>query len=160
MEKHEEVLVSIRQIIRAIDLHSKKISKDYGLTSPQLLLLRTIEADHTVTIRELSRQTNMSQATATSILDRLEHRGLIKRLRDTQDKRKVHAHLTDAGKAILKNAPALMQNRFIEQFQSLEEWEQHLILSSVQRLSTMMNAPEVSQHTDFLLAHFRASAAG
>ncbi|MDX1268522.1 MAG: MarR family transcriptional regulator, partial [Oceanisphaera sp.] len=39
MEKHEEVLVALRQIIRAIDLHSRQLSKASGLTGPQLLLL-------------------------------------------------------------------------------------------------------------------------
>jgi len=85
----------------------------------------------------------MSQATATSILDRLEKRGLVKRERDTEDKRKVHAHITPAGETILQQAPQLLQVDFIEQFQSLEQWEQTLLLSSLQRLSQMMNAPEI-----------------
>lgn len=40
MEKHDEVLVALRQIIRAIDMHSKRLIKEAGLTSPQLLLLK------------------------------------------------------------------------------------------------------------------------
>ncbi len=143
MDTHEEVLVAIRQIIRAIDLHSKKLSKDFGLTSPQLLLMRTIERDESVTIRQLSSNTNMSQATATSILDRLEKRDLVKRIRDQRDKRKVHATLTEHGKEILNRAPSLLQDGFIEQFQSLDAWEQNLLLSSLQRLSSMMNTPEL-----------------
>ena len=42
MEKHDEVLVALRQIIRAIDMHSKRLIKEAGLTSPQLLLLKGI----------------------------------------------------------------------------------------------------------------------
>ncbi|HAS2695433.1 TPA: MarR family transcriptional regulator, partial [Vibrio cholerae] len=53
MEKHEEVLVALRQIIRAIDLHSKKLNKDAGLTGPQLILMRSIhDLGEQVTIRE------------------------------------------------------------------------------------------------------------
>ena len=62
----------LRQIIRAIDLHSKRLSKESGLTGPQLILMRSIRELGEVTIRELSNHTNMSQATATTILDRLE----------------------------------------------------------------------------------------
>lgn len=144
LDIHDEVLVSIRQIIRAIDLHSKQLNKNYGLTSPQLLLMRAIQSSPTLTIRQLSKSSNMSQATATSILDRLEKRGFVKRQRDTLDKRKVHAHITPEGEAILKQAPQLLQEDFIEQFQALDEWEQTLLLSSLQRLSQMMNAPEIS----------------
>lgn len=93
MEKHEEVLVALRQIIRAIDLHSKKLNKDAGLTGPQLILMRSIhDLGEQVTIRELAVHTNMSQGTATTILDRLERNGYVQRVRSNSDKRKVHAH--------------------------------------------------------------------
>lgn len=143
MEKHEEVLVSLRQIMRAIDLHSKKLSKESGLTGPQLILMRSIRELGEVTIRELSNHTNMSQATATTILDRLERNDLVKRVRSVQDKRKVHAHLTDKGRQVLSEAPMPLQQSFINKFQTLEEWEQSLLLSSVQRISAMMNAEDI-----------------
>ena len=143
MEKHEEVLISIRQIIRAIDLHSKRLSKESGLTGPQLILMRSIRELGEVTIRELSNHTNMSQATATTILDRLERHELVKRVRSIQDKRKVHAHLTDKGRLVLEQAPTPLQQNFINKFQRLEEWEQSLLLSSVQRISSMMNAEDI-----------------
>lgn len=118
----------------------KKLGKELGLTGPQLILMRSIKELGEVTIRELSNNTNMSQATATTILDRLERNGYVKRVRSMSDKRKVHAYLTDEGKAILEKAPLPLQDNFIDQFHQLEEWEQSLLLSSVQRLSSMMNA--------------------
>ncbi|CAH0530339.1 MarR family winged helix-turn-helix transcriptional regulator [Vibrio hippocampi] len=140
MERHEDVLVSLRQIIRAIDLHSKKLSKEAGLTGPQLILMRSIKELGEVTIRQLSNHTNMSPATATTILDRLERNGLIERVRSTMDKRKVHAVLTEKGHQTLMAAPMPLQDHFINKFQNLEEWEQTLLLSSVQRIASMMNA--------------------
>lgn len=142
LELHEEVLISIRQIIRAIDLRSKKLNRDFGLTSPQLLILRSVDESGKQTIRQLSKQANMSQATATSILDRLEARGLIVRTRDSVDKRKVHAELTEQGKILLAQAPQLLHQDVIEQLESLAPWEQTLLLSSLQRLSQMMNTPD------------------
>ncbi|MEF1219229.1 MarR family transcriptional regulator, partial [Photobacterium damselae] len=44
------------------------------------------------------------------------------------------------GKALLEKAPMPLQDSFISQFQTLEDWEQSLLLSSVQRISSMMNA--------------------
>jgi DNA-binding MarR family transcriptional regulator len=140
LEKHEEVLISLRQIIRAIDLHSKKLSKESGLTGPQLLLMRSIRELGQVTIKELSKHTNMSPATATTILDRLERNGHVERVRSKTDKRKVHAHLTERGAELLRAAPLPLQENFIKKFQDLEEWEQSLLLSSVQRIASMMNA--------------------
>ncbi|MUJ25315.1 MarR family winged helix-turn-helix transcriptional regulator [Aliivibrio fischeri] len=143
MEKHEEVLVAIRQIIRAIDLHSKKLSKEYGLTGPQLILMRAIQEMDNVTIKELSKHTNVSQATTTTIIDRLELNGYVQRIRSESDRRKVHAHLTDKGKELLDNAPLPLQDSFVNKFHNLETWEQSLLLSSVQRVSAMMNAEDI-----------------
>ncbi len=125
--------------------------KDYGLTSPQLLLMRAIKAGSNRTIRQLSHVTNMSQATATSILDRLEKRQLVRRERDTIDKRIVHATLTPCGERILARVPQLLQDDFVRQFRALDAWEQTLLLSSLQRLSQMMNAPEAEAASSLLL---------
>ena len=143
MEKHEEVLVALRQIIRAIDLHSRQLSKASGLTGPQLLLMQSISEHGDITMRKLAQATNMSQATATTIIDRLEQKSLVRRERSQTDKRKVHAVLTEDGIEKLKTAPRPLQESFIQRFQSLEEWEQNLLLSSLQRISSMMNAHDL-----------------
>ncbi|MGL5606407.1 MAG: MarR family winged helix-turn-helix transcriptional regulator, partial [Plesiomonas sp.] len=77
MEKHDEVMVSIRQIIRAIDLKSKQLNKAVGLTTPQLMLMQAIDRHGDVSLKVLAEQTNISQATASTILDRLESRQLV-----------------------------------------------------------------------------------
>ncbi|WP_417617074.1 MarR family winged helix-turn-helix transcriptional regulator [Oceanisphaera sp.] len=143
MEKHEDVLVALRQIIRAIDLHSRQLSKASGLTGPQLLLLQAISEHGDITMRKLAQATHMSQATATTIIDRLEQKQLVRRERSQTDKRKVHAVLTEDGVTKLKSAPRPLQESFIQRFQALEEWEQNLLLSSVQRVSSMMNANDL-----------------
>ncbi|KWT99670.1 MAG: MarR family winged helix-turn-helix transcriptional regulator [Vibrio toranzoniae] len=143
MDKHDEILVAIRQIIRAIDLHSKKLSKEYGMTGPQLILMRAIQEMGNVTIKELSNQTNVSQATTTTIIDRLELNGYVQRVRSSSDRRKVHANLTEKGQELLNNAPPPLQDNFVKKFQNLEPWEQSLLLSSMQRVSAMMNAEDI-----------------
>lgn len=143
MEKHEELLVAIRQIIRAIDLRSKKLSKAVGITGPQLLVLQEVSAQPAVTSKQVADSINLSQATVTSILDRLEAKELLVRKRDSDDRRKVSLYLTDLGQSTLKDAPRAMEDTFIEKFESIETWEQSLILSSVQRVASMMNAEDL-----------------
>jgi len=143
METHDKVLVALRQIIRAIDLHSKKLERESGLTGPQLLVMKAIVQDDPVTAGQVAREVNLSQATVTSILDRLERKVYLRRERSNEDKRKVLIQLTEAGRAVLKQAPALMQENFILGFERLEEWEQNLILSSLQRVANMMQAGDL-----------------
>lgn len=143
MDAIEEVLISLRRVIRATDLHSRQLVKTAGLTAPQLLLLQTIRNLGQVTIGKLAREMSLSQATVTTILDRLEKRELAYRTRSEHDKRKVHAHLTEHGQRILEDAPTPLQEHFIQRFQKLDEWEQTMILSSLQRVAQMMDAQDL-----------------
>lgn len=144
MNSLEEVLVALRRVIRATDLHSKHLAKTTGLTAPQILLLHTIRDQGEVTIGELADRMSLSQATVTTILDRLEKRDLIYRERSQEDKRKVHAYLTDQGLETLKDAPMPLQEQFARQFGDLQAWEQTMIISAMQRVAQMMDA----QHID------------
>jgi len=143
VHNYDHVLVALRRVIRATDLHSKRLSKNAGLTGPQLLIMRTIRDLGEVTIGTIAEKVSLSQATVTTILDRLEHRQLVYRVRSTQDKRKVHAHLTEGGADILSRAPNPLQEDFIKKFQSLHEWEQNMILASLQRVANMMDADDI-----------------
>lgn len=138
------VLVALRRVIRATDLHSRNLIKTTGLTAPQLLLLQTIRVKGEVTIGELAQDISLSQATVTNILDRLENRGYIYREKSSQDKRKVHAYLTDKGIMAVKDAPVPLQESFVKQFRNLNDWEQTMIISALQRVAQMMDA----QHID------------
>ncbi|AKH68198.1 transcriptional regulator [Spongiibacter sp. IMCC21906] len=144
VDRIDEVLVSLRRVTRAIDLHSKFLMKTAGLTAPQMLILQTLRDQGDAIISEIAGQVSLSLATVTSIIDRLEKRGLVKRARSSQDKRKVFACLTDAGYDIIRNAPTPLQEYFKRQFGDLQDWEQTQIISSLQRLAHMMDA----QHID------------
>ena len=143
MTNYDEVLVALRRVIRATDLHSKRLSKSAGLTAPQLLIMRTIRDLGQVTIGTIADKISLSQATVTTILDRLELRKLVYRVRSTQDKRKEHAHLTEAGGEILARAPTPLQEDFIKKYQALAEWDQTMILASLQRVANMMDADHI-----------------
>ena len=141
--QEEKVLISLRQIIRATDLYSRQLSKQVGLTAPQLLILQAIRNLGAVSISKLSNEVSLSQATVTTILDRLETRGLVARHRSTQDKRVVHATLTEAGTCMLEQAPTPLQDLFNQRFGALENWEQSMIVAALQRVAAMMNAEDI-----------------
>ncbi len=143
MNSIEEVLVALRRVIRATDLYSKRLAKTTGLTAPQMLLLRTIRDNGEVIIGELAQEMSLSQATVTTILDRLEKRDLVYRLRSKQDKRKVHAYLTDQALAVLKKEPIPLQEQFDQQFNDLHDWEKTMIISSLQRVAKMLDAQDI-----------------
>mgnify|MGYP001575881998 CR=1 FL=1 len=143
MDRLEQVLTSLRRVIRATDLHSKHLAKTSGLTAPQILLLLAIRKLEGAAIGQLANEVSLSQATVTNILDRLEKRDLVKRERSTTDKRRVHVHLTDKGIEVLIDAPMQLQEHFSRQFNELQEWEQTMIVAALQRVAAMMDAEHI-----------------
>lgn len=143
MRKEEELLVALRRVIRAVDLRSKQLSKDVGMTGPQLLVLQNIQAKPGIMVREIAENINLSPATITNILDRLEARELANRVRSTTDKRKVGVFLTERGEQALDGAPRPLQEHFVDRFNQLKEWEQSQMVATMQRIASMMDAEKI-----------------
>ncbi len=139
----DEVLIAIRRITQSIDLHSRRLVKQFGLTGPQLIILREISQSDEITASDIARAISLSQATVTGVLDRLEKRGFVVRRRSDHDRRRTLVEMTREGNQMLETAPPLMQESFTEQFDELQAWEQHMILSSLHRLVAMMDAKKI-----------------
>lgn len=143
LNEEQLVLIAIRKIFRATSLQSRRLSRTVGLTAPQLLLLQTVKNLGDVPISALSAELSLSQATVTSIIDRLEARGLVQRRRSESDRRVVHTSLTADGEALLEAAPTALQESFGRRFQQLDDWEKTYIISALQRVAAMMDADEI-----------------
>lgn len=139
----DQVLMALRRITRAIDLHSRRLVQSHGLTGPQTLLLKSLLDGGETSVGVLAQRISLSQATVTDILNRLEKKGLVRRVKSEVDKRRVHVEATAACDRLLENSPPLLQEQFAERFNALEEWEQMLMLSTLQRVAVMMDARDL-----------------
>lgn len=133
------VLALVRRIIRAVDVQSKRVAKETGLTIPQLVVLQAIADLGEVTSGRLSAQVSLSAATVTTILDKLEARGLVERYRNAHDRRVVHARLTTAGAAKLAQTPALLHVRFTDAFGQLPAARQSEILDALEAVADLLD---------------------
>lgn len=137
------MIVALRRITRAIDLHSKGLVYEVGLTAPQLATLLAVRRLHPITVGALAKSVHLSQATMTGILNRLEKRGLVERTRSGNDRRSVVVKLTREGDQLVETAPSLLQDRFRRELLTLQEWEQTQMLSTLQRIASMMDAEDI-----------------
>lgn len=139
----EQIIASLRRIIRAVDLHSRKLMEHSGMTGPQLAALQEIHRRGAVSAGDVARAIHLSQGTVTGILGRLESRGYITRSRSETDRRATVIRMTPAGKAVLAQAPSLLQDSFLRRLESLAEWERTQILATLQRVAHLMEAQEI-----------------
>ncbi|MGB9500005.1 MAG: MarR family winged helix-turn-helix transcriptional regulator [Dissulfuribacterales bacterium] len=142
-QRCRELLISLRKIIQAIDIHSRTLNKSFGLTGPQLIILQEISKHGQISVTPLSRITSLSQATVTDITKRLEKKGYLFRKKKEDDKRAVSLSLSETGEEIMKDLPPLLQKTFTDRFSKIENWEQMMILSAFERVVSLMSAEKI-----------------
>jgi DNA-binding MarR family transcriptional regulator len=136
-----EMLRAIRRILRRVALHSRGMSRDLGLTLPQVLVLRVIgESSGPPTAREVATRVQLSPATVSGILDRVERLGLIARTRSTIDRRRVLLTLTDQGRERIRDTPAPLQEEFAARVSVLPPSEQRDLLRSLEVVVKLLEA--------------------
>jgi DNA-binding MarR family transcriptional regulator len=132
------VLKSMRRIAQAIEVRSREIARNSGLTIPQLIVMQSIRKLGQVTTQAVSREASMSPATVVAVLDKLEAKGLIERYRSEVDRRVVHTRLTNTGLDALGHAPGLLSRGFEDAFAALPSHRQDALLSAMEDLAEMM----------------------
>ena len=104
----ESVGYLMKRIMLSIVYQADKRLDAHGLTSAQwgpLLRLRTAGRS---TVAELARWLQVDAGAMTRLLDRLEKKGLCKRVRSTEDRRVVQVELTADGEAAIAEVPAVL----------------------------------------------------
>ncbi|MFP4023916.1 MAG: MarR family winged helix-turn-helix transcriptional regulator [Thiohalospira sp.] len=115
------ILIKIRKIVRSINIESKKIQKDYGLSIPQLLCLEYLRKSDNFqsTQKNIRDYLNLNSSTVTGIISRLEKKGCVARLPKKDDKRTTYIVLTSKGSELLDKTPPLLHERLSKQLETV-----------------------------------------
>jgi DNA-binding MarR family transcriptional regulator len=140
-----EILIKIRKIVRSVDIESKKIQKEYGVSIPQVLCLNFLHesSNYQATQGEIREFLNLNSSTVSGIINRLEKKGLLARLPKSGDKRVVNIALTSAGDKLLENIPSLLHEQLSEKLQRLEQSELNKVEESLNTLVRLLNIEQV-----------------
>lgn len=82
----------------------KPLLDELGLTYPQYLVMLVLWEGDGLMVSELGQRLSLDSGTLTPLLKRLESAGLVSRMRDVADERRVHVHLTPAGRKLKARA--------------------------------------------------------
>jgi DNA-binding MarR family transcriptional regulator len=115
---------NLRRVFQAINEYSKRAEYETGLTGPQLWAIKVIAENGSVCVSDLAAKMYLHAATVIGILDRLESRGLITRIRSRNDRRFVVVELSEQGKQLVKNSPGVAQGLLVK---GLEQLPMHLL---------------------------------
>lgn len=148
-----QIIMRIRQIIQEMSKYSKYILENYKITVPQLICLHEVYQHGPISIGALTKIVFLNNSTVTGIIDRLEKREYVRRVRISKDRRQVHLEITEPGIAFIKESPKPLQDRFMDRLKVLDEEKITLILWSLEMLvdmlgkkDTMMEIPTPPTH--------------
>ena len=126
-----EIIYQIRRLMQAGAIYSKELNKKYRVSAPQLhCLLALYEKGHLPPSR-IARLIMVKSSTVTGIIDRLEQKDLVKRVRNSPDRRVINIELTVAGKTLAQIASSPIQLKFGDGLKTLPECKIDKIVHSL-----------------------------
>ncbi len=143
MDRVDLSLIALRKVLRATELFNRNLAQSVGLTAAQFRVLQIIaEKDH-CTATEISTRMHISQATVTSLVDKLVDKDMVVRERSQVDRRQTKIIATDSGRAAIATAPDPLQQKFVRKFAALQDWEQAMLIAALERVAAMLDADEM-----------------
>lgn len=133
------IVRSLRRIIRAVDVHSRHLAQEHGVTVPQLLCMLKIDELGPMTQKELSDAVFLNPSTIVGIIDRLEKAGILARQRSDEDRRRTSISLTPKGKRMVEQSPSPLQQSLAEGIDSLPELEKATIALALERIIELID---------------------
>jgi DNA-binding MarR family transcriptional regulator len=144
-----EIVQGLRRIVKALHTYSQDVRNAYGLTGAQLWALKALRSGRMSTGR-LAAALAVHQSSVSILVDRLDKRGLVRRIRGRLDHRFVDIELTRRGAALAADAPEAAQGRLLHALEAMPAREVRSIRRAVDRLVQAMEATDV--HARFFFA--------
>jgi DNA-binding MarR family transcriptional regulator len=132
------ILQSVRRIAQCVEHHSKRLTTTHNITSPQLVALMAVVQLGPSTMTAIGRAIHLSPSTVVGIIDRLEEKQLVRRERDTRDRRNVFVTVTAAGQTLVDQAPSALPQGFSSALSALPEDDQHKLVVVLEQFATLL----------------------
>ncbi|NLD35280.1 MAG: MarR family transcriptional regulator [Desulfatiglans sp.] len=139
----KDIIYSIRRLMQAGELYTKELNKVYNISSAQLNCLLTLNENGSLPPSHIARLMMINSSTITGIIDRLEEKGLLKRMRISKDRRIITVELTKNGEVLAKNAPPPIQYKLFDGLSKLSENDIKNISDSLQKLTDMLDVQDL-----------------
>jgi DNA-binding MarR family transcriptional regulator len=139
----ENIINNIRRIFQAFNDYSKRANMEAGLTGPQLWAIKMISEHAPLRVCDLAALMFIRPGTVVGILDRLEKKGLVTRIRSQLDRRAVMIDLSEQGRALVANAPGVIQGDLVRGLETLPAEELRAIDASMARLVGILGVQQL-----------------
>jgi DNA-binding MarR family transcriptional regulator len=128
----------LRPVLLRLARELRKETEQLGVTSRQVTLLWLIRLNPGLSLRELAAEERISAPALSGHVDRLEKVGLLERVRDDNDRRRVGLALTDEGERLLKRVRARRTTWLADRLRGLEDAELEALERAIEPLGKLL----------------------
>ena len=139
----QDIVYAIHRLVKAVSLDSQQMSREFGLTGPQSWVLRNLVRKGPLSSAQLSRRSYATPANITGIIDRLEKKGLVERIRKRGDRRVALITLTEAGLELGENLPDPIEKRIISKLADLEPQHVRILAMAITQILNLIETKGV-----------------
>ena len=141
----KDIVWAIRRLVRAVYLDTAQMSRQYGLTGSQSMVLRSLIHSGPLSSADLSRKLYVTPSNITGVIDRLEKKGLVERIRKEGDRRVSLITLTETGSELSKSLPDPIEKRFISQLADLEPEHVQILGVAMSQILNLMDTKGIEE---------------
>jgi DNA-binding MarR family transcriptional regulator len=128
----------LRPVLLRLSRELRQETEQLGITSRQVTLLWLIRGNPGMSLRELAAEERISAPALSGHVDRLEKAGLLARLRDASDRRRVGLALTDEGERLLRRVRARRTTWLADRLRGLDDDELAAVEAAIEPLGKLL----------------------
>jgi DNA-binding MarR family transcriptional regulator len=134
--KHENAFLAVMMLAEQLESEFNELFKSHDLTASQYNVLRILRGagEQGRSCSEIGERMITRDSDITRMLDRLEARGLIRRERQTDDRRVVLAFISPKGSSLLKDLDTPVSELHIKQLEVLSEKELDKLIALLEKV--------------------------
>jgi DNA-binding MarR family transcriptional regulator len=138
------VLIALRRIVRFLRLTDRAVESACDLSAAQLFVLQTLVDGPASSLSEVAQRTLTDQSSVSTVVARLEQRGLVRRTASRTDRRRAELRITPAGVRMVQSAPRAPQAQLIVAIRALPPSRRTELVRVLDSLVTLIGANEIA----------------
>ncbi|MEA3470143.1 MAG: MarR family winged helix-turn-helix transcriptional regulator [Thermodesulfobacteriota bacterium] len=151
-EQIREVVYMIRKLMQAGYIYTKELIKNYQVSAPQLNCLLALYEKGSLPPSQIARHIMVKSSTVTGVIDRLEYKGLVKRTRNSPDRRIINIEITETGKTLAQNAPPPIQQKIVDGLKRLPPSKLEEVIHNLGLITNMLDVSDLeAEHSEDIL---------
>ena len=139
----KDIIFFIRRLMQGAEIYNKELNRRYSISSAQLNCLLALFENGPLPPSQVAKYMMVKSSTVTGVVDRLEQKGLVERVRNSPDRRVITIQLTEAGKNLTANAPPPIQRKIVTGLRNLSQKEIESIALALSKLSDMLDVQDL-----------------